>query len=49
MVVKKDICIKLSDKEIIEKSLEDLNHFACINCGGNGNGGRVYLIRFPNN
>ena len=30
MVVKKDICIKLSDKEIIEKSLEDLNYFACL-------------------
>jgi RNA polymerase sigma-70 factor (ECF subfamily) len=30
MVVKKDICKKLSDKEIIEKSLEDLDYFACL-------------------
>ena len=30
MVIKKDICNKLSDKEIIEKSLEDLNYFACL-------------------
>jgi len=37
MVVKKDICDKLSDKEVIEKSLEDLNYFACINYVGNGN------------
>jgi len=30
MVIKKNICDKLSDKEIIEKSLEDLNYFACL-------------------
>jgi len=30
MVVKKDICIKLSDKDVIKKSLEDLNYFACL-------------------
>ena len=30
MVVKKDICNKLSDNEIIQKSLEDLNYFACL-------------------
>ena len=30
MVIKKDICNKLSDKEIIQKSLEDLDYFACL-------------------
>jgi len=30
MLIKKEICNKLSDKEIIEKSLEDINYFACL-------------------
>jgi len=30
MVVKKEVCNKLSDQEIIQKSLEDLNYFACL-------------------
>ncbi len=30
MLIKKEICNKLSDKEIIKKSLEDLNYFACL-------------------
>ena len=30
MIIKKDICNKLSDKEIIQKSLEDLDYFACL-------------------
>ncbi len=30
MVVKKGICEELSDKEIIQKSLEELDYFACL-------------------
>ena len=30
MLINKDICKKLSDKEIILKSLEDINYFACL-------------------
>lgn len=30
MLIKKEICNKLTDKEIIKKSLEDLNYFACL-------------------
>ena len=30
MIVKKDICEKLSDKRVIEKSLENLDYFACL-------------------
>ena len=30
MLIKKEICNKLSDKEIIKKSLEVLNYFACL-------------------
>lgn len=30
MVIKKEICEKLSDNEIIQKSLSDLNYFACL-------------------